>query len=110
MRKKKYLELQKRIDREKKLHQVELAMEDKLLLKVKLILFLIKCRKTFSFCFRIQNKMMMMISGRIMKMKKLMKRKNRKLSREKNKKRFLFSLKNKEKKKHLIVYVCFCFR
>jgi hypothetical protein len=42
MRKKKYLELQKRIDREKKLHQVELAMEDKLLLKVKLILFLIK--------------------------------------------------------------------
>jgi hypothetical protein len=42
MRKKKYLELQKRIDREKKLNQVELAMEDKLLLKVKLILFLIK--------------------------------------------------------------------
>ncbi|CAF1106895.1 unnamed protein product [Rotaria sordida] len=33
MRKKKYLELQKRIEREKKLQQVELAMEDKLLLK-----------------------------------------------------------------------------
>ncbi|CAF0847118.1 unnamed protein product [Adineta steineri] len=32
-RKKKYTELQKRIDREKKLQQVELAMEDKLLLK-----------------------------------------------------------------------------
>jgi hypothetical protein len=35
MRKKKYLDLQKRIEREKKLQQVELAMEDKLLLKVK---------------------------------------------------------------------------
>ncbi len=35
MRKKKYLDLQKRIEREKKLQQVELAMEDKVLLKVK---------------------------------------------------------------------------
>jgi hypothetical protein len=34
MRKKKYTQLQKRIDREKKIQQVELAMEDKLLLKV----------------------------------------------------------------------------
>jgi hypothetical protein len=36
MRKKKYLELQKRIEREKKLQQVELAMEDKLLLQVEI--------------------------------------------------------------------------
>jgi hypothetical protein len=36
MRKKKYLDLQKRIEREKKLEQVELAMEDKLLLKVRI--------------------------------------------------------------------------
>lgn len=34
MRKKKYAELQQRIEREKKLDQVELAMENKLLLKV----------------------------------------------------------------------------
>ena len=34
MRKKKYVELQKRIEREKQLQQVELAMEDRLLLKV----------------------------------------------------------------------------
>lgn len=45
MRKKKYAELQKRIEREKKLQQVELAMEDKLLLKVKWkkIIFFIYC-------------------------------------------------------------------
>ena len=37
MRKKKYLELQKRIEREKTLEQVESVMENKLLLKVKFI-------------------------------------------------------------------------
>jgi hypothetical protein len=47
MRKKKYLDLQKRIEREKKLQQVELAMEDKLLLKVGSLVFLNLIRLCF---------------------------------------------------------------
>ena len=42
MRKKKYLELQKRIEREQKLQQVELAMENQLLLQVKRSFFFLK--------------------------------------------------------------------
>lgn len=53
MRKKKYSELQKRIEREKKLQQVELAMEDKLLLKVWSFFYWITIGM---FCFFIESK------------------------------------------------------